>query len=369
MRSEGYQYYHRQTHNESENLQLIDSSRGFSYNIQNRDRLGSTMVQDSMRELSNMDNNIDPVYKTERQQAIIARQPKLSEPAEKRIIDLVNVGLLSTEKARSQMQLQKTLLHDYFVASNEALNNGQEKEIFHRTQELLKEMAKQWNTKIVAGEENLQKIPDGQPFFIVTNHLGAYKPLGFKPEELGGDYSKMPIEILYPFPAFFAALMPIAEKKGDTLHQTAYEYPHPVGEVQTAAGSLIFAPNEGLEVLEVNTKKVVDAYPNSALVIFPEGGTSGKKSGGGIYDLERFKSGAFVIAGSLHFPIVPAVQYYNPDSGFEISILKPIVDLKTFEEQADGKPSLEGLNYYSTVAKDTQAQMQQELHRLIGKPS
>jgi 1-acyl-sn-glycerol-3-phosphate acyltransferase len=140
----------------------------------------------------------------------------------------------------------------------------------------------------------------------------------------------------------------VSEKLNKPLFEAAVELPNPLNEVQKAAG-VIAIPAGGsgrLVQLEENTKKVL-ADQKGLVVMYPEGGTSGKRNQGGPYDLDHFQTGAFVIASHLGIPVLPVCQYFNPDGGFEIAILPPV-----------NIPNTEDREYFATVAQKAQADMQ-----------
>ena len=62
----------------------------------------------------------------------------------------------------------------------------------------------------------------------------------------------------------------------------------------------------------------------SVVVMYPEGGTSGKRNEGGPYDLDIFHKGAFVVANISISLSCPLSQFFNSKSGFEIDVLEPI---------------------------------------------
>ena len=60
-----------------------------------------------------------------------------------------------------------------------------------------------------------------------------------------------------------------------------------------------------IEEMVTAIKEKMKTHPNSAIIHFPEGGTTGKRSNSGLYDLEDFKTGIFVLAAQLGVPVVP----------------------------------------------------------------
>lgn len=78
------------------------------------------------------------------------------------------------------------------------------------------------------------------------------------------------------------------------------------------------------QLLVDKSKEIINESKNVGIIIFPEGEISGKLNRGGAYDLDKFHTGAFVLARELNLQILPVCQYFNPKSGFELDILKPL---------------------------------------------
>lgn len=121
------------------------------------------------------------------------------------------------------------------------------------------------------------------------------------------------------------------------LYETAIELPSPLFEIQTNCKTII-VPVEGknrTEQLTQNVLSLIAREPGAAIVMYPEGGTSGKRNNGGPYDLDEFHGGAFVVAIQTGLPILPVCQYFNPEKGLELHILKPILPKQRDIERVD----------------------------------
>lgn len=280
-------------------------------------------------------------------------------PEEKKIMALLKEELISTDWAKDTFSDIQKMLVRYF---SDSLSNIQNSLYVHdRTQQLLIDIATITKSKIVEGQENLKDFPKGSPVFLFTNHLGLYKLATIDPkEELGlGDVG---VDKMYSLPLFHASNVPVAEALNDNLYIAAFEFPGRVGEIQKMAGGVIIRLEEEKDLLKDNvrgtdrlitqTRNFMDHHPNGALSILPEGKTSGKRAGKSSYDLDDFKTGAFVVAAALEIPILPVPQYFNPNSGFEVGILEPIYLTKnlTWEQLA-------------VVATATQSKMQAWLNQ------
>ena len=275
--------------------------------------------------------------------SVLNRQPKKDDPQEISIRKHLQGILESTLWAKSTINELRDKQITFFQFAEDNLDKPEairQKEI-----ELVKDLAFTGKSKIIEGEENLSKIEPGQSVIIVTNHLGTAKLTAFSPKEIGLD---VPIDTVEPFPIRHAPLSVLSDKLEAPLFEAAVELPNPLNEVQKAAG-VIAIPASGsgrLTALEDDTKKAL-TNQKGLVVMYPEGGTSGKRNDGGPYDLDHFQTGAFVIAAHLSLPILPVCQYFNPEGGFEIAILPPIEVENTEDKE-----------YFSSVAQKVQAEMQ-----------
>lgn len=253
---------------------------------------------------------------------VLERLPKETDVDEVRIVELMRKTLLSTEWAKSKFKDVRQVLITYF---KEVLGQiGSPDKIHEMTQNTIKTIAELTNSRIVSGTEHLYGLPKRQPVLAVVNHLGAYKLVGIKPEELGLDLPGM--DVIHPFPLYYAPLHPVGQVLGDNLYEAHVQLPEPLHAIQKAAGLIIVPPKTGglLDDLLGQTRELIASHPNSLTTVFPEGGTSGKRNMGGPYDLDSFKTGAFVIAANLGIPVLPVCQYFNPEKGFEMGILESI---------------------------------------------
>lgn len=290
-----------------------------------KERLTCPKMEQTKNEPSYMKKS-DPLYID----ATIRQLPSLDDPRERRIIDVMKEKLLVTPWARETVsKLRELVLANW----QEAFSNLDRPEYVHDiTQKGVKEAAAMVNSKIVSGKENLEELEKGSSVMVISNHFGTFKLISMNPEELkqrGVIGHKVP-NVYYPYLTYYMPFHPIGEVLGDNVYEGSFEEPGRLGDLFRATGSVdvpppdVFnAPQERTEALVKMTKELFDKHNNAALVIFPEGGTTGKRSGGAIYDLEEFKTGAFIIAAQLGVPILPVGQYFNVDSGFELGVFKP----------------------------------------------
>lgn len=280
-------------------------------------------------------------------QDILNRLPKSTDEAEQRITRIIELDLLKWGWSKSFFYNAKKLQIDFFKFALK--NSGNPEEIYKKNQRLLKRLSQLGKTHIVSGEENLVEIPAGNPFFIVTNHLGDYKLSAIEPSELG---LEIDTDQIHPFPMYYAPYSTIASKLEDDVSAAHIKLLDPLFDVEKASGLVtIVIRDGGLARLEDDTRMVFANRPNTALVVFPEGGTTGKRNGKGSYDLEEFHSGAFVIAGHLGVPVLPVGKYFDPDAGYKLGILPPI----KLEKEGDH-------GYYKQVAVKTQQDLQNWLN-------
>lgn len=262
--------------------------------------------------------------------------PFRNDPLEQRIRGLIRDNVCSTVKGREMFAKVNDLQIDYF---RDAIGNIGKPGVTHdRTQELLKELSQVTNSRIVQGAENLDSLPKKSPVFAMVNHFSGYKLVAIEQGTLGVDSPD--IDQIYPFPIFYSSLVPVAEALEDNLYDAHLELPAPLLKVQEEAGLLVVPPGEGqFKTVVERTEDHLKEHPNSLLVLFPEGESSGKRNNGGPYDMVGFHAGSFIIAAKKGIPVVPIAQYFNPNSGFELAIfpsfkLDPNGDRAYFEQMA-----------------------------------
>lgn len=251
----------------------------------------------------------------------ILYQPKNSDPQEKAIRKKLENSVLITDYSRKIVRQLHDVQENFFTDAFKDLDNNQK--INKLYQELLLKLSNSTNSKIISGEHNLDDISSQQGVIIITNHLGLIKLT-----KIDNSNKKFPLALdnFEPFPLRHAPILPIAQKLGFNLHETAIELPHPLSKIQKACGILIVNPegNNRTQKLINDTSQLLDTQ-KSAIVMYPEGGTSGKRNNAGPYKLDTFHSGSFVIGLKLNIPILPVCQFFNPDKGFELMILPAIM--------------------------------------------
>lgn len=354
-------YFYIQHESECDTLQSVDHSPNMGYNIRN------SRVLNGMLQSPDQPENMNTTTASKDRKP----HPSASDPLEVRIRGLIREQAYATPEGMKMWGDAKVIQRDFFT---DVLPRASEEQYVHdKTQEALRRLSDAMNAEIVAGRENAERI--NTPALVVMNHYSGYKLNSFKPGEIDTEFGKM--EELYPFPSFFASLIPVAEAvgKGTGLYDAHLEYSSkeentPLRRVQENAGLLVIPEsNGGLSSTRESTRHLLEKRPNSLLVVFPEGESSGKRNKGGPYDMMPFHSGAFVIAAELGLPVLPVAQFFNPERGFEISVMPPLMDIKRFEKGPDGKPTQESKEYYESLAQETHNQMQIQLDRLSGKKS
>lgn len=284
----------------------------------------------------------------------------INDPLEMRIRGIIRDLVESNPFGADAMATARELQKAYFI--NSLSNLGHPKEIYRDTQELLKRIAILTNSRIVEGMEILDRLPSGKPVFIVLNHFGINKLTTLPPKEIG--LEDIEVEEIYPFPMYYAAMQPIADKLAVNLSEAHLILPgQKLTALQEAAG-LIVIPEEKdkFNVIKQRTFSVINANPKVSMVIFPEGRTSGKSNNGGPFDtINYFHSGVWGIATELAkdglvVPILTAYQYWNPANGFEVGVVN--MDLPKPDTTVDEQKAL---------AKNSRRIMQQALDLKMGK--
>jgi hypothetical protein len=285
----------------------------------------------------NEDSTRDPSYT----EAVVQKKPHKDDQRELAITQKISNLALKTEWAQSTI----AVIHDLQIKYlQEVVANIKDPTfVYKRTQDFLKELSGLLKAEILEGFELLKGIPNGSPALVMTNHLGLYKLASINPkQDLNIDIPGY--DFMYPSPLYFAGLYPVAEVIGDNLSYVSDDFPGVFGEIHRSAG-FVHVPPQSIEktnrteILQKQTSDVFNQHANTAIVNYPEGGTSGKYSGLGPYDLDPFKTGGYVIASKLGIRIIPVVQYFDPNKGLQLKVLQPyipeVTDKAGYESMAE----------------------------------
>ncbi len=227
-------------------------------------------------------------------------------------------ALLSTDFSRKMVDSLRERLEIFFTTSlSDTVNSQNIRNLYN---ELLPKLKETSNASITKGEENLTKIKGQKGVIVVTNHLG----LGVL-TIIDNKNGKYPVALseFAGFPVRLSALSILSEIVNKPLFEAAIELPEPLLSVQKATPTVL-VPIDGTgrtQHLVNETSKIIDQNYGAMIVMYPEGGTSGKRNDGGPYDMDTFHSGAFVVAQQLGLPILPVCQMLNPQKGLELHIL------------------------------------------------
>lgn len=291
----------------------------------------------------------------------------IHDPLEIRIRRIIRELVESNPFGVNAMTTARELQKAYFIKSLSNLDHPEE--IYKDTQELLKTIASLTNSRIVEGMEILDKLPIEKPVFVVLNHFGINKLTTLPPKEVGLEQNEVEttsgksVEEIYPFPMYYAAMQPVAEKLGVDLSEAHLKLPgQKLTALQEAAGLIVIPEEKGqFDVIKQRTLNLINAHPNVVMVIFPEGETSGKRTEAGPFDTVPFHKGVWGIAtelakDGLNIPVLTAYQYWNLENGFEIGIVNvdmPKSDTTKGEQEA--------------LAENSRRIMQRALNLRMGK--
>lgn len=268
----------------------------------------------------------DPKYQED-----VLKQKSQNDPREIAIREKITAEVLKEQWAKDAFAKIRHEQIDYLKGA--VANVQDEIHVHDLTQRVLKNISDEVKSKIVEGKELLDDVPKGHPAIIVTNHFGAYKLLGINPKnDVGVDIPGY--DAMYPYLMYFAALRPAAEAIGDGLYYASNDFPGVFGDIHRKAGFIHVPPigENRIVILIEQNKAAITKRPNSAIVSFPEGTTSGKPSGRGPYDIGPFRTGAYVIAAELGIYIVPVAQYFDPKEGYDLKIMRPFIPEKGDKE-------------------------------------
>jgi hypothetical protein len=272
--------------------------------------------------------------------------PSQNDPLEQRIRKLIREHVYSSNLGRESFTQVNNLQIDYFQTSLSQLDDPTK--IYQSTQKLVQEIAKTTRSHIVEGEEILERVPKRKPVFVAVNHFSGYKLISIPPQKVGltetemAETGKGTTEEIYPFPVFYAPLSPVAKQLECDLIDAHLEMPGKhLRQLQEAAGLLVVPAERGqFQLIEQRTKDLFIKRPNSLMVLFPEGETSGKRNNGGPFDTVGFHSGLWRIATDLAkedliIPIITAYQYWSPNFGFEIGIVDVTIPDPSLEKDPE----------------------------------
>ncbi|MBI5645146.1 1-acyl-sn-glycerol-3-phosphate acyltransferase [Candidatus Kaiserbacteria bacterium] len=276
-----------------------------------------------MEKMSMQLNRNDPSYIN-----AVVKKKSQTDPKETAIREKIEKNVLGEQWAQEAFAGIQREQISYLRDSVDHVSNPDY--VHERTQTVLREIAMRLRSKIVEGQELLQTLPKGTPVLIATNHFGAYKLTATDPRaDIGVDIPNY--DAMYPYPMYFAALHPVSSVLGDNLYYVSEDFPRVFGQIHSAAG-FIHVPPASLEIpggrtafLLKQTAEALGKHSNAAIVNFPEGGTSGKYSGLGPYDLDPFKTGGYVIAANLGVHIVPVAQFFDKHEGIQLKVLRPFI--------------------------------------------
>ncbi len=288
--------------------------------------------------------------------ALVRKKPRKEDPKDIRIRGVIEERFLSEPWARDAIGEIAAAQIAYLKDSIQ--NAGDAAHVHGKTQEILRFISEKLRSQIVEGAEYLTDVPTGTPVLLMTNHLGTYKLAGINPQEdLGADVPKYDgYDFMYPYPLYFGAAFPVAEALGRGLSYVSDDFPGVFGDVHRQAGFVNVPPEAAVEgsrteLLKAQTAEVGTLHPNTAIINFPEGGTSGKYNNGGPYDLLDFKTGGYVIAAELGIPVIHVAQFFHPKDGMRLKVFKPEYPKPTDREG------------YQTLARSAQAAMQEWLSK------
>ncbi|MEA5259254.1 hypothetical protein VB264_15765 [Arcicella aquatica] len=153
---------------------------------------------------------------------------------------------------------------------------------------------------------------------IISNHLGIGKLAKIYPEDFRtSKNSFLPNNdsfIFLGFPLFYYLLI----KQHVTFNSfRTLSIPYESKEISALQDQISVVPTTKSEYRKILTNKEL-----TNLLIFPEGGTSGKRNQIGIYSLEEFNDGFIKLSKKLRMDILPIIQYLNKKGEYELIILE-----------------------------------------------
>lgn len=274
-------------------------------------------------------------------QAVIRQKPRDNDPLEMAIREKIRTQVSESSWAE---EVIARIRQEQIGYMKEMITHVKDPVfIYEHTQAFLKKISESLRSKIVEGKEFLDSLPKGNSALVMTNHLGIYKLAGIDPKkDLGVNIPGY--DFLYPSPLYFGGLNPVAEATGNNLSYVSNDFPEILGEIHRKSGFIHIPPitdekKNRTAVLLDQTREALRIRPNTSVVNYPEGGTSGKYTGLGPYDLDPFKTGGYVIASELKIPVIATAQYFDPKNGLFLKVFPPYIpemtDKSGYQQYAD----------------------------------
>lgn len=275
---------------------------------------------------------------------VVGRQPRADDPLEL-VIRARLENLVSSPWAKEAIEKMRLTQSDFLSFAFDNLKEPEK--ILQRHGQVLPQLAQICRTKIVSGEDSLKGILPGK-VILVTNHLGMSKLTRIDNRDR---HLPVGLDEIEPFLIRYAPLTLIADSLGAELHEASIELPGSLIRIQESCGVLTI-PVSGSGRAEQLIDKIQGTLAKDqrqTFVMYPEGGTSGKRNGGGPYDLDEFHRGSFVVAARTRLPVMPVCQFFDSERGMELQIMSPF-----YVPESD-------LDSVNNVARNVRGEMQKVL--------
>lgn len=266
------------------------------------------------------------------------RQPSVLDPKELSLRDeLLRIfdTAYSKERLREMSEKQMHFLHTSinFVGQNDSTlaDNAIRKAYLNLVYDLAGEVD-------VSGDDNIKQLPSSG-FVVVSNHLAIPKATRISVLEIAthlesGDDKSAAAALAKKVPEFEPWPSRIAGSagaigKGFSPHEIGVFLPEPFGKIQQRSG-VIAIPSSGSNRFGgmVNAVSgIFNGEENSYVIIYPEGGSTGKRGGGGLYGVarENFSSGYLFLAQQLQVPVVFVAQVFDKNYGYKVNVSAPVM--------------------------------------------
>jgi len=217
-------------------------------------------------------------------------------------------------------KLQQEHLHQ----AVDHIRAGEHKQIHHISQRIFSKVSQLFKSHVASNEDEvlLSSIERNGPVIFTTNHLGLYKLCGIETNTFDVLISGYPR--IYPYWAYSAGLYPLANLAGMNLTYVSNQFPGIFHDIHQASGfvHVPFFDEKGIYcAVEAQVLEIIEKTPNTAIVYFPEGTTSGKPNESDPYHLAPFRRGAYALASNLELPRVLVGQFFHPHEGLILKVL------------------------------------------------
>lgn len=246
----------------------------------------------------------------------------------KELIITRRINFATSKNSKTKLEIIKKLQINFFASSiNENYRNLYEKFIT-----LQEQIANILNVEVKGECFDLEK--DG--IIVIANHLGINKLTKIKPTEIKDEYSEITgnecniaINSLINNDPFVFLFWPVAAAIIQTYPREKFKlifictiFAEPFSRILKEINAVQIENGNYKRMYENLVEKIISTKKDNKIpivIMYPEGGTSGKKSMKSPFYLEEFMSGFVRLSNDLTLPIIPIVSRFDKKFNFYVT--------------------------------------------------